>query len=111
MVLEEGAGQESGTSLRPIGAPAERRWHFQAVHHGVWDYDLSAPPNLTSITVDWKLDSSHPSNRFGSDASWNRIDSRRRATTLDTRGNSTACRALTFDLSQINSRGARSLIS
>ena len=30
----------------------ERRWHFQAVHHGVWDYDLSAAPNLVSITVD-----------------------------------------------------------
>ena len=30
----------------------ERRWHFQTVHHGVWDYDLSAPPNLVTITVD-----------------------------------------------------------
>ena len=23
-----------------------RRWHFQAVHHDVWDYDLVAPPVL-----------------------------------------------------------------
>ncbi|MCY4645630.1 MAG: pyrroloquinoline quinone-dependent dehydrogenase [Gammaproteobacteria bacterium] len=30
----------------------ERRWHFQAVHHGVWDYDLGAAPNLVTITVD-----------------------------------------------------------
>ena len=30
----------------------ERQWHFQAVHHGVWDYDFSAPPNLVTITVD-----------------------------------------------------------
>ena len=30
----------------------EQRWHFQAVHHGVWDYDLSAAPNLVTITVD-----------------------------------------------------------
>ena len=30
----------------------ERRWHFQAVHHGVWDYDLSAAPNLVTLTVD-----------------------------------------------------------
>ena len=30
----------------------ERLWHFQAVHHGVWDYDLSAAPNLVTITVD-----------------------------------------------------------
>jgi quinoprotein glucose dehydrogenase len=28
-----------------------RRWHFQAVHHGVWDYDLPAPPALADITV------------------------------------------------------------
>ena len=30
----------------------ERRWHFQAVHHGVWDYDFGAAPNLATITVD-----------------------------------------------------------
>ena len=30
----------------------ERQWHFQAVHHGVWDYDLAAAPNLVTITVD-----------------------------------------------------------
>ena len=30
----------------------ERRWHFQTVHHGVWDYDLSAAPNLVTINVD-----------------------------------------------------------
>jgi quinoprotein glucose dehydrogenase len=30
----------------------KRVWHFQTVHHGVWDYDLPAPPNLVTITVD-----------------------------------------------------------
>ena len=30
----------------------ERKWHFQTVHHGVWDYDLAAAPNLVTITVD-----------------------------------------------------------
>jgi quinoprotein glucose dehydrogenase len=30
----------------------ERQWHFQTVHHGVWDYDLPAAPNLVTITVD-----------------------------------------------------------
>ena len=30
----------------------ERQWHFQAVHHGLWDYDFTAPPNLVNITVD-----------------------------------------------------------
>ncbi len=30
----------------------ERVWHFQAVHHGVWDYDFPAAPNLIDISVD-----------------------------------------------------------
>jgi quinoprotein glucose dehydrogenase len=29
-----------------------RVWHFQMVHHGVWDYDLPAAPNLVDITVE-----------------------------------------------------------
>ena len=28
-----------------------RKWHFQAVHHGLWDYDFTAPPNLVTINV------------------------------------------------------------
>ena len=30
----------------------ERMWHFQAVHHGLWDYDFPAAPNLVDIEVD-----------------------------------------------------------
>ena len=30
----------------------ERAWHFQVVHHGLWDYDLPAAPNLVDVTVD-----------------------------------------------------------
>ncbi len=29
----------------------ERVWHVQLVHHGLWDYDLPAAPNLVEITV------------------------------------------------------------
>jgi quinoprotein glucose dehydrogenase len=29
----------------------KRVWHFQAVHHGLWDYDFPAAPNLIDITV------------------------------------------------------------
>jgi quinoprotein glucose dehydrogenase len=29
----------------------KRKWHFQTVHHGLWDYDLPAPPNLVTLTV------------------------------------------------------------
>ena len=30
----------------------QRVWHFQAVHHGVWDYDFPTHPNLVDITVE-----------------------------------------------------------
>ena len=30
----------------------DRVWHFQAVHHGLWDYDFPAAPNVIDITVD-----------------------------------------------------------
>jgi quinoprotein glucose dehydrogenase len=33
-------------------ATGTRRWHFQAVHHGLWDYDFGSPPNLVPITVE-----------------------------------------------------------
>jgi quinoprotein glucose dehydrogenase len=32
----------------------QRKWHFQIVHHGLWDYDLASAPNLVTITVDGK---------------------------------------------------------
>ena len=28
----------------------ERVWHYQIVHHGLWDYDIPAPPVLATIT-------------------------------------------------------------
>ena len=32
----------------------QRKWHFQIVHHGLWDYDPASAPNLVTITVDGK---------------------------------------------------------
>ena len=32
----------------------KRLWHFQMVHHGVWDYDLPAAPTLVDLTVEGK---------------------------------------------------------
>jgi len=29
----------------------ERVWHFQTIHHDIWDRDLPSPPNLATITV------------------------------------------------------------
>ena len=32
----------------------QRKWHFQMVHHPIWDYDLSSAPILADITVNGK---------------------------------------------------------
>jgi len=32
----------------------KRVWHFQGVHHGLWDYDFPAAPNLVDLTVNGK---------------------------------------------------------
>lgn len=32
----------------------QRVWHYQIVHHGLWDYDLPAPPVLATITWNGK---------------------------------------------------------
>ncbi len=32
----------------------KRIWHFQAVHHGVWDYDLPSAPILADLRVNGK---------------------------------------------------------
>lgn len=44
-----------GESLVCLNARTGKRvWHFQMVHHGLWDYDLPAAPNLIDIRVDGK---------------------------------------------------------
>jgi quinoprotein glucose dehydrogenase len=30
-------------------ATGVRKWHFQIIHHGLWDYDNPSPPNLVTI--------------------------------------------------------------
>jgi quinoprotein glucose dehydrogenase len=35
-------------------ATGERKWHYQIVHHGLWDYDLASPPALVTINVGGK---------------------------------------------------------
>ena len=32
----------------------ERKWHYQTVHHDIWNYDNPTAPNLVDITVDGK---------------------------------------------------------
>jgi glucose dehydrogenase len=39
-----------GDSLVALDAATGRRlWHFQTVHHNLWDYDLPAQPNLVEV--------------------------------------------------------------
>lgn len=72
--------EESGTAFLPLGSPTydyygadrlganlfgnclvaldartgERKWHFQTVHHDLWDYDLTAAPQLITVQKDGK---------------------------------------------------------
>ena len=29
----------------------EKIWHYQVVHHDIWDYDIASPPNLVEVEV------------------------------------------------------------
>jgi quinoprotein glucose dehydrogenase len=41
-----------GDSLVCLDAATGKKvWHYQLVHHGLWDYDTPAAPNLIDITV------------------------------------------------------------
>ena len=33
----------------------ERRWHFQLVHHGIWDHDIPCAPILLDLMIDGEL--------------------------------------------------------
>ena len=40
----------ANTLLALDAATGRRLWHFQAVHHDVWDRDLPSPPSLLTVT-------------------------------------------------------------
>ena len=46
-----GANLFSESLLALDANTGKRKWHFQTGHHGLWDYDLVAPPNLLTLTV------------------------------------------------------------
>ena len=52
------AGTGPATTCSPSRSSAstvetgERVWHYQLVHHGLWDYDIPAAPILADLTVD-----------------------------------------------------------
>jgi len=45
------AGQNLFGNLRAgaQGGHGRRLWHFQVVHHDLWDYDIPCPPNLVTV--------------------------------------------------------------
>ena len=45
----------ANTLLALDAATGKRLWHFQTVHHDVWDRDLPATPNLVSVTRNGQL--------------------------------------------------------
>jgi quinoprotein glucose dehydrogenase len=41
-----------GTSLVALDVKTgQRKWHFQMVHHDIWDYDNPMAPNLMDVTI------------------------------------------------------------
>ena len=45
-----------GNSLVALDAKTgQRKWHYQMVHHDIWDYDTPMAPNLMDVTVDGRL--------------------------------------------------------
>lgn len=45
-----------GNSIVAIDAKTgQRKWHFQMVHHDIWDYDTPMAPNLMDITVNGRV--------------------------------------------------------
>ena len=50
-----GADLYANTLLALDAATGERRWHFQSVHHDLWDRDLPAAPNLVTVVRNGRL--------------------------------------------------------
>ncbi|MEO8579447.1 MAG: PQQ-binding-like beta-propeller repeat protein [Gemmatimonadales bacterium] len=49
-----GANLFANTLLALDAKTGKRLWHFQTVHHDLWDRDLPAAPNLVTVTRDGK---------------------------------------------------------
>ncbi|MBI4503282.1 MAG: PQQ-binding-like beta-propeller repeat protein [Gemmatimonadetes bacterium] len=42
-----------GTSLVALDVKTgQRKWHYQFVHHDIWDYDTPMAPNILDVTID-----------------------------------------------------------
>ncbi len=50
----QGAGLFGNCILALDARTGKRIWHFQTVHHDMWDYDLTAAPQLITVRSQWK---------------------------------------------------------
>jgi quinoprotein glucose dehydrogenase len=46
-----GAGLFGETLVAVDLRTGQRKWHYQFIHHGMWDFDMANPPILADITV------------------------------------------------------------
>lgn len=59
-LMDEYGGHRPGSNLFGNSVVAldvktgRRRWHYQFVHHDIWDYDTPMAPNLLDVTVNGK---------------------------------------------------------
>jgi quinoprotein glucose dehydrogenase len=57
-LMDEYGGHRPGNNLFGNSIVAldvktgQRKWHFQMVHHDIWDYDTPMSPNLLDVTID-----------------------------------------------------------
>jgi glucose dehydrogenase len=57
-LMDEYGGHRPGDNLYGNSIVAidvktgQRKWHFQMVHHDIWDYDTPMAPNLMDVTID-----------------------------------------------------------
>lgn len=50
----EGTEKYSSSIVAIDAETGTARWHFQTVHHDVWDYDLASQPTLVDLPIDGK---------------------------------------------------------
>ena len=51
----KGANLFGNTLLALDARTGKRLWHFQMVHHDLWDYDLAAAPKLMTVRHDGRM--------------------------------------------------------
>ena len=49
--LRDGLDEYSSSVVALDGTTGERRWHFQTVHHDIWDYDVPSQPTVVDLRL------------------------------------------------------------